>query len=267
MSEVVSFGNIVNSLRLVREDYNEHLKSVPQYEAFLLFESSTEKVAGTLQGITDTAQPASMAGEVIAALVTAKAKFKEHLVSVPEYRALMAIDKLISDVSADLGVKSEVQPAPQAEAEQVSTTTSQADPVAQASSDQTAVAEQAAVTEQAAVAEQAPLEIAVAEQIPVQQEVSEQPSTSQEQDAVPLADAVAELPTVELTRDEPPAMPEPAVAEQAPEPLIEVSQPAVAVHVAGQPTELTAHAPTEESSPFVPQETVEPFEPAAEKAA
>jgi hypothetical protein len=266
MSEVVSFGNIVNSLRLVREDYNEHLKSVPQYEAFLLFESSTEKVAGTLQDIT--AQPASMAGEVIAALVTAKAKFKEHLVSVPEYRALMAIDKLISDVSADLGVKPEVQLAPAAEAEQVSITTSQADPVEQTSSDQTAVAEQAAVTtEQAAVAEQPTLEIAVAEQIPAQQEFSERPPTSQEPDAIPLADAVAELPPVELTAEELPAMPAPAVAEQAPEPLIEVSQPAIAVHAPGQPTELTAQAPTEEPSPPVAQETAEPFEPAAEKAA
>ena len=50
-----------------------------------------------------------MAAEVISSLEVAKTKFKEHLTSVPEYRALLAIEKLISEVSIDLGV---AQPAP-----------------------------------------------------------------------------------------------------------------------------------------------------------
>src|ERR1700744_539221 len=102
MSAVASFGNIINSLRSVRDEYNEHLKSVPQYEAFLLVESSTQKAADTLQGVISTTPV--MAAEVVAALETAKAKFRDHLASVPEYRALLAIDRLINDVSADLGV-------------------------------------------------------------------------------------------------------------------------------------------------------------------
>ncbi len=157
MSEIMSFGNIVNSLRAVRNDYNEHLKSVPQYEAFLLVETSTQKVADTLQGIISSAAP-SMAGEVVAALELAKGKFREHLTSVPEYRALLAIDKLISDVAADLGVQpaeavpvAEAQPEPAvveaaatSEAEPaVSThqeTVSQAEAPAQEPADEAAVA-------------------------------------------------------------------------------------------------------------------------------
>jgi hypothetical protein len=107
MSEIVSFGNLVNALNSVRHDYNEHLKSVPQYEAFLVAESSTQKVIETLQGLANSPAP-SMAAEVISSFELAKTKFKDHLKSVPEYRALLAIDKLISDVSIDLGI----QPAP-----------------------------------------------------------------------------------------------------------------------------------------------------------
>jgi hypothetical protein len=103
MSEVMSFGNLVNALKSVRHDYNEHLKTVPQYEAFLLVESSTQKGVETLQGLVNS-PAASMAAEVISSLELAKTKFKEHLASVPEYRALLAVDKLISDVSIDLGV-------------------------------------------------------------------------------------------------------------------------------------------------------------------
>jgi hypothetical protein len=98
----------VNALNSVRDDYHEHLKSIPQYEAFLLIESSTHRVFETLHGFVNSPAP-SMAGEVISSLEVAKTKFKEHLTSVPEYRALLAIEKLISDVSIELGV---AQPAP-----------------------------------------------------------------------------------------------------------------------------------------------------------
>jgi hypothetical protein len=108
MSEIASFGNLVNALSVVRHDYHEQLKSIAQYEAFLLIESSTQKVAETLNGLANSPKP-SMAAEVISTLELAKTKFREHLTSVPEYRALLAVDKLISDVSIDLGV----HPAPQ----------------------------------------------------------------------------------------------------------------------------------------------------------
>jgi hypothetical protein len=106
MFEVESFGNLVNSLRSVRDDYHEHLKAVPQYDAFLLVENSTAKVTGTLQSLVSSTTP-SMAAEVIEALETARTKFKQHLTSVPEYRALLAIDKLIAEVATDLGTKTE----------------------------------------------------------------------------------------------------------------------------------------------------------------
>ena len=110
MSEVASFGNIVSSLRAVRNDYNEHLKAVPQYEAFLLVEGSTQKVADTLHGVAP-----EMAADVVEALEAAKAKFQQHLTSVAEYRALLAIDKLINDVAADLSVKEPTAALPEAE--------------------------------------------------------------------------------------------------------------------------------------------------------
>jgi hypothetical protein len=108
MSDIVSSDNLVNALTSVRDDYHEHLKSIPQYEAFLLIESSSHRVVETLHGLVDSPAPA-MAAEVISSLEIAKTKFRQHLTSVPEYRALLAIDKLINDVAIDLGV---AQPAP-----------------------------------------------------------------------------------------------------------------------------------------------------------
>jgi len=113
MSEAASFGNIVASLLTVRQNYHEHLKTIPQYEAYLLVESSTEKAAGALQSIGGA--PASIAAEVIDSLQFARTRFEQHLASIPEYRALVAIDKLIKDVSVELaesaGSKETEQPA------------------------------------------------------------------------------------------------------------------------------------------------------------
>ncbi len=102
MAEVASFGNIVNSLLAVRQNYHEQLKSIPQYEAYLLVESSTEKAAGALHGSAGSA--ASIAAEVVDSLQFARGRFEQHLSSVPEYRTLLAIDKLIREISIELGV-------------------------------------------------------------------------------------------------------------------------------------------------------------------
>jgi hypothetical protein len=123
MSEVASFGNIVSSLLTVRQNYHEQLKAIPQYEAYLLVESSTEKAAGALQSLAGS--PASIAAEVLDSLQFARTRFEQHLTSIPEYRALVAIDKLIKDVSVDLGgsngveevAKDNVQPAAGASAD------------------------------------------------------------------------------------------------------------------------------------------------------
>jgi hypothetical protein len=106
MAEVASFGNIVNSLLTLRQDYHEQLKSIPQYEAYLLVESSTEKAAGALHA--SAGSPASIAAEVIDSLQFARNRYAQHLSSVPEYRALLAIDRLIEEISIDLGVSKPV---------------------------------------------------------------------------------------------------------------------------------------------------------------
>jgi hypothetical protein len=185
MSEIMSFGNIVNSLRAVRNDYNEHLKSVPQYEAFLLVESSTQRVADTLQGIISSAAP-SMAGEVVAALELAKVKFREHLTSVPEYRALLAIDKLISDVSADLGVVP-AQAAPPAQAEPATTETAT---VARAEAEP--VEALAATVPQAEAAVQAPADEAAAAIASIAEAVSAHLEAAEPAPVHASADLVAE---------------------------------------------------------------------------
>ncbi|WP_407154011.1 hypothetical protein [Bradyrhizobium sp. STM 3557] len=102
MADVASFGDIVNSLLALRQDYHEKLRSIPQYEAYLLVESSTEKAAGALHA--SAGSPASIAAEVIDSLQFARNRFEQHLGSLPEYRALLAIDRLIDEISVDLDV-------------------------------------------------------------------------------------------------------------------------------------------------------------------
>jgi hypothetical protein len=102
MADVASFGDIVNSLLAVRHNYHEQLKSIPQYEAYLLVGSSTDKASGALHALAGS--PASIAAEVIDSLQFARNRFEQHLSSVPEYRALLAIDRLIEEISIDLGV-------------------------------------------------------------------------------------------------------------------------------------------------------------------
>jgi hypothetical protein len=189
MFEVESFGNLVNSLRSVRDDYHEHLKAVPQYDAFLLVENSTAKVTGTLQSLVGSTTP-SMAAEVIEALETARTKFKQHLTSVPEYRALLAIDKLITEVATDLGVK----PEPAVESPSA---TVDVDAVASAepSTPEAVTSSEAATLE---TAEAAPQEaVATAEtgelQAPEQEQATN--AVAQESDTAPQAADVAPTPT------------------------------------------------------------------------
>lgn len=98
MSEIIT--DLIKALTAVRNDYNERLKTVPQYEAFLSVESSTQKAFDALCDLLGSAKP-SMAAEVMASLQHAKSKFKQHLGSVAEYRALLAVDKLIGEVTLE----------------------------------------------------------------------------------------------------------------------------------------------------------------------
>lgn len=224
MSRVVSFGNIVNSLRAVRNDYNEHLKRVPQYEAFLLVESSTQKVADTLRDVAP-----EMAADVVEALETAKAKFRQHLTGVAEYRALLAIDKLISDVAADLGA----QPA--------TSTTVEAQPASAnlESTHESAQVEHAAPAQEAVAQTEIAKPIQVPAEMVAQAEVAEEAPTSVEaavHDAELIsAEAISQIQTT-------------LSAEGSAQP----AHTGLAEQAASAPTELAAPIPTPETQWVTP---------------
>lgn len=129
-----SFASIVDTLADVRRDYHEKLKSIPQYEAFLLIESSTEKAAGALHGTE--ASGSSIAADVIDSLQYARNRFEQHMTSIPEYRVLMAIDKVIKEISQHLGLATNddavAEPSSAAESESQAPETAAVAPSAQA---------------------------------------------------------------------------------------------------------------------------------------
>ena len=100
MSESIAITNVINSLKTLRDQYQQQLENLPQYAAFLQVKQSTEKAAAAL-GVTASTGP-SIAHDVVSAMEVAQNKFKEHLTSVPEYRALLAINKLIGELSDGL---------------------------------------------------------------------------------------------------------------------------------------------------------------------
>ncbi|WP_315720119.1 MULTISPECIES: hypothetical protein [unclassified Bradyrhizobium] len=97
-----SFATVIDTLMSVRRDYHEKLKSIPQYEAFLLIEDSTEKAAGALHGTE--ASGSSIATDVIDSLQYARTRFEQHMTSIPQYRVLVAIDRVIKEISQHLGL-------------------------------------------------------------------------------------------------------------------------------------------------------------------
>lgn len=228
MSDVASFGNIVSSLRAVRNDYNEHLKAVPQYEAFLLVEGSTQRVADTLRDVAP-----QMAADVVEALEAAKAKFQQHLTSVAEYRALLAIDKLINDVAADLSVKEPTAVLPATDQQQVDAV---AEPqVAQSEPVETAVA---------VVTASEPVEVVQAETVP-QAEIAEQIASPM------LATAAVEADTApteaEMTSAE--AISQIQTALLHAEPSIELVQSASGETSTPEATELATEVQTPDPQP------------------
>ncbi|CAL77613.1 hypothetical protein BRADO3848 [Bradyrhizobium sp. ORS 278] len=102
MTTPESFAAIVDTLVSVRRDYHEKLKSIPQYEAFLLIEDSTNKAADALHGTE--ASGSSIATDVIDSLQYARTRFEQHMTSIPPYRVLQAIDKVIKEISQHLGL-------------------------------------------------------------------------------------------------------------------------------------------------------------------
>jgi hypothetical protein len=269
MSEVASLGSLVNALNAVRHDYNEQLKSIAQYEAFLMVESSAQRVAETLNGLVNSSAP-SMAAEVISTLELAKTKFKEHLTSVPEYRALLAIDKLISEVSIDLGV----QPAPATalaadEPETVSheIASTQPDPgqLVPASDDAVAPLEVAEVASPEAVTaqHQTDLPVAALEPTIAQPEIAEIAPTHQSVAVQPESDQVVSASPDQAVPAPEQAVPQPVTAEVA------LAQPTAAEHDEPPATVSSANgsqAPAEDV-PSVTEPPPTPFGEGSEKAA
>lgn len=108
MSESNPITGVVSSLKTVRDQYQQQLQNIPQYATFLRVQQLTE-ISPAALGIAAGTEGFSTAHDAVAALAFARDKFKEHLASVPEYRALVAIDKLIADLEVTQQVEA---PAP-----------------------------------------------------------------------------------------------------------------------------------------------------------
>lgn len=118
-------ADVVASLKSLRDDYQSKLKESPQYAAFVALEHAWTSAADALgvdlsttvsfpshqvdaplpktfgenEGASSSSDTSS-ARDVVAALTTAHSKYRQHLDSVPQYRALLAINKLIDELSA-----------------------------------------------------------------------------------------------------------------------------------------------------------------------
>lgn len=169
-----SFATIVDTLAGARRDYHEKLKSIPQYEAFLLIESSTEKAAGALHGTE--ASSSSIATDVIDSLQYARTRFEQHMASIPEYRVLMAIDKVIKEISQHLGLVPNDDAAPEQSAAPASDDQA-SDTAAAVASAEAETIDEAALSEPEAEQESAEQENVEQENFEenVEAEVSEQP--------------------------------------------------------------------------------------------
>jgi hypothetical protein len=109
--------DVVDSLKSLRDDYQTKLRDIPQYAAFLAVEHARTIAAEALEVDTKSAIDASsgntsLQSEVVAALTTAQSKFKQHLDSVSEYRALLSINKLIDELSANVEAEPTIEAAP-----------------------------------------------------------------------------------------------------------------------------------------------------------
>ncbi|RTL54692.1 MAG: hypothetical protein EKK40_02575 [Bradyrhizobiaceae bacterium] len=91
----------MTSLKTLRDNYKEQLKDIPQYAAYLELGKLTAKASDAL-GIPAGTDGPSPAHDVLFALAQAQSKFADHLATVPEYGALLAIDKLIDDLNVIL---------------------------------------------------------------------------------------------------------------------------------------------------------------------
>ncbi|MGY3452735.1 hypothetical protein [Bradyrhizobium sp. USDA 4353] len=193
-----SFAAIVDTLASVRRDYHEKLKSIPQYEAFLLIESSTEKAAGALHGTA--ASSSSIATDVIDSLQYARTRFEQHMTSIPEYRVLVAIDKVIKEISQHLGLATsdDAAPAPSA----VAASDQPAPEAALASAEANQSASTAEAVAEPELAQESGAEPAA--------EVAEQPAVAEAEDVEAEAEAEvsaeAEVPTLHVVEAKSPSI-------------------------------------------------------------
>jgi hypothetical protein len=185
-----SFATVIDTLMSVRRDYHEKLKSIPQYEAFLLIEDSTEKAAGALHGTE--ASGSSIATDVIDSLQYARTRFEQHMTSIPQYRVLVAIDRVIKEISQHLGLTAQDDAAvPPSVAAAADDAKPDAAAVAAEAASETASAE--------TVAAEAEVEQENAENEAVEPEVAEQPAAEPAEAEVEAEPATPALRVVEAT--------------------------------------------------------------------
>ncbi|MBX9709639.1 MAG: hypothetical protein K2X60_01265 [Xanthobacteraceae bacterium] len=210
MSESDAISGVVNSLKTVRDQYQEQLQNVPQYATFLRVQQLTE-ISSAALGIPAGTEGFSSAHDVVAALSFARDKFKEHLANVPEYRALLSINELITklEVAEQPPIPEPVEETPTAEAEPA--TEVAAAPAAEP------VQETAQLT--GVLGHHDSYDSAVDEALAEVPSLSGLPAAAEPIAAAEAAAVAAEAPTVETTVGEVAYAPQPenaAVAEPAP---------------------------------------------------
>ena len=200
MSESTAITGVVTSLKTLRDDYQLQLENVPQYAAFKQIEQAASRVADAL-GIAVGSDGISPAHDVLSALALAQVKFRDHLGTVPEYRALLAIDKLIADL--DTLVQPPVE-APVA-TDSASVTETAPAPIEETAHDITAST--------GVLGGHASYESAVEGALSEETAVSDHSPTAEPISAVEAATIAAETPTVETTIGEVAFAPQPETAQ------------------------------------------------------
>ena len=196
MSESTAITGVVTSLKTLRDDYQLQLENVPQYAAFKQIEQAASRVADAL-GIAVGSDGISPAHDVLSALALAQVKFRDHLGTVPEYRALLAIDKLIADLDTL------VQPPVATDGASVTETAPA--PIEETAHDITAST--------GVLGGHASYESAVEGALSEETAVSDHSPTAEPISAVEAATIAAETPTVETTIGEVAFAPQPETAQ------------------------------------------------------
>jgi hypothetical protein len=129
VQEVVTIHDVdvVTSLGLVHDKIDRGLTSIPEYQALLAVRKSVEDLSEALR-LLGAAVPTRMGEELIGSLRSVEDKAHDHLLVVPEYKALLIVRKSIGDISALYKDLASPAPAVEAAPEQVAPSATEATP-------------------------------------------------------------------------------------------------------------------------------------------